>query len=65
MLGTLEASHLALTPLCQHIGRGCLDTLAKLHEGARGLAPMGIGLGDNCDLEYGRKAGNNFFDLKR
>jgi len=65
MPGTHEAGHLAITPLYQGIGRRRLDTLAKLHEGARGLAPMGIGLGDNCDLEYGRKAGNNFFDLKR
>jgi len=40
-------------------------TLAKRNEGARNLAPMGIGFGDNGDLANGGMTSQNLLDLQR
>src|SRR5262245_25947483 len=62
---TLEGSHLVLAPLHQRIGGRCLDSLAKCYEGARSLAPMGVGLRDNRDLENGGVPGEDLLNLER
>ena len=46
-------------------GEVVIDSRVKRDEGARSLAPMGIGLGDDRDLAHGGVAGKNFLDLKR